>query len=78
MAVPGSWNNRPGPFWDQVRASPRSPRAGQLRKAGVVYRLASGNPIATITLDNRMQARKASVSGMLERTDRELGLEGRA
>ncbi len=74
LDVPGPWTHRPGPLWDAMRARPRSEDAGKARQAGVVYRLASGNPIATLQNRERGLARKDSVLLFRQRMDRILGL----
>lgn len=78
MSVPGPWHNRPGQLWDEMRSRPRSEHAGKALQAGLVYRLASGNPIATLQNKNRGVARKDSVLRFREMVDRVLDVPSQA
>ncbi|MCE9582556.1 MAG: hypothetical protein K8T20_08695 [Planctomycetes bacterium] len=77
LGVPGPWQFHPGPFWEGLRSRPRSKHVDQALQAGKVYRLASGNPVATIQNSKRRQVRLDSVVKFREKVDRVFGVTPR-
>jgi hypothetical protein len=70
LGVPGGWNKFGSPYWRSLQARPRSPFAGQCLKAGYVYRLASGNAVASMTREMRSRTRRESIESMIENARR--------
>lgn len=70
LGIAGQWDGWKHPYWDQMRACPRSPCAGQARPAGFCYRLATGNKTATFRIDARQRARMQGLAGLVAHVDR--------
>lgn len=73
LGIPGPWDHWSHPYWIQLRKNLRYSKNVYLpRWAGICYRLATGNRLATLDIEARGIARREAIAHLVGRADETL------